>query len=362
MLYLSKSETSVNSNDQRPEIDLRTGLTVVVCCYNSSLRLMPTLEHLAAQQDIQSLPVELLLIDNVSTDGTAEMAKRKWADLGAPFSMLIVYEPKPGLSHARRRAIFEARYEVLLFCDDDNWLSPEYLTKGYTLMQINPKIGLLGGQGTPVFESDPPNWFTRFQKSFALGPQHVQNGKLPEGNNLYGAGIFVRTGFFRGLFSSGLFSLLSGRSGSTPSSGEDTEWCLWCRMGGYELHYNEELTFKHFISSDRTKEKYLIRLAQEKGKSELIFFIYRDLMRGGSVQWIDSLFRWYWEIIKRLVLFFYFAVKGSTIEVRLKRARLRYSIMERIGNRKEYRKCVFTVKSFFSNPLLNPSCGRNPLQ
>ena len=54
------------------------GVSVVICCHNSTERLSPTLAHLAAQQVPDGVDWEVLLIDNMSTDGTADMARSLW--------------------------------------------------------------------------------------------------------------------------------------------------------------------------------------------------------------------------------------------------------------------------------------------
>jgi cellulose synthase/poly-beta-1,6-N-acetylglucosamine synthase-like glycosyltransferase len=55
------------------------GVSVVICCYNSSQRLPQTLGHLLAQECEVDLPWEVIVVDNASTDGTAEVARSVWS-------------------------------------------------------------------------------------------------------------------------------------------------------------------------------------------------------------------------------------------------------------------------------------------
>ncbi len=104
------------------------GVSVIICCYNGSSRLPMTLTHLATQRVPKSLKWEVLLIDNASTDGSASIAQKIWDEL-LPDSELfrIILEPKAGQHFARIRGAKEAQYDLLLFCDDDNWLDPDYI-------------------------------------------------------------------------------------------------------------------------------------------------------------------------------------------------------------------------------------------
>jgi hypothetical protein len=43
-------------------------------------------------------------------------------------------------------------------------------------MKSNKSIGVLGGQGIPVFQSDTPTWFSTFQGSYAIGYQSLYSG------------------------------------------------------------------------------------------------------------------------------------------------------------------------------------------
>src|SRR5690606_12393187 len=118
-----------------------TGVSVIVCCYNSSLRLPETLSYLAAQKVKAETQWELIVVNNNSNDNTVEIAEVKWNQLGAPVTLTIVDEPTPGLSYAREKGISVSQYDLFLFCDDDNWLQEDYIQNVITLFNDNPNIG-----------------------------------------------------------------------------------------------------------------------------------------------------------------------------------------------------------------------------
>ena len=92
--------------------------SVIVCCYNSAPRLRETLLHLAQQEVTEGFNWEVVLVDNNSTDGTAEVAQSLWAKYGNPVPLRIVKEHTPGLSYARKKGVEESKGELLVFCDD----------------------------------------------------------------------------------------------------------------------------------------------------------------------------------------------------------------------------------------------------
>src|SRR5581483_12268695 len=102
-----------------------------------------------------------------SADDTSTVARCIWKKVGAPVPLRIVKESEPGLSHARRRGIGVSQYGILVFVDDDNWLSNHYLAVAREIMMQRKEIGVLGGYITATFEAEPPAWFPLLQSSFA---------------------------------------------------------------------------------------------------------------------------------------------------------------------------------------------------
>lgn len=125
-------------------------ISIAICCYNSASRIGPTLGALAGLESPRRA-VELLLIDNCSTDETASLAKSEWDGLGCSWPLQIASAAPAGLSHARVRAIQEARGDLIIFCDDDNLLKPNYLIEAEAIMDATHQVDCLGGQSYLIF-------------------------------------------------------------------------------------------------------------------------------------------------------------------------------------------------------------------
>ena len=249
------------------------GISVIICCYNSSARLTPTLEHLFKQVVAKNLNWEIIIVNNNSTDGTSTKAQRLYdlSDTSVPFR--IIQEPNPGLSNARQAGFDASRFEIALMVDDDNWLSPNYLSGIRNSFASNTEIGMVGGLGIPEVEKPVPDWFEKYASCFATGPQ-TANGEAGFTEDMYGAGLALKLSVLDTLKGSGFKSLLSDRTGSSLMSGGDTELCFAFRMTGFKLYYNPKISFKHELPSERINWQYLRRLFYGFGLTKARIDIY----------------------------------------------------------------------------------------
>lgn len=270
------------------------GLSVIVCCYNSSGRIRLTLEHLSTQQVDAFLNWEIIIIDNNSKDDTANTAEKFLSEkVGSP-SWKIVFEPNPGLSNARNKGFEEAKYNIVLMVDDDNSLAPNYVQGIWDTFKDNPHAGMVGGLGIAALESAAPKWFEKFDYCYAVGPQ---TEKGLEVEHLYGAGLALRMDVLENIRQAGFKSLLSDRTGSNLMSGGDTELCLAYRMAGFKLIAVNELTFKHHLPAERVNWKYLRRLFFGFGQTKARLDIYSSIMaerpirpKGKFPAWFDRVY------------------------------------------------------------------------
>lgn len=259
---------------------MRSGVSIIICFHNAGEKLIPTLSHILAQTDRKSDDTELILVNNCSTDHSEEMARSFLAE-NAKLPWWIVDEPKPGLAHARLCGLFHAKFDILLYCDDDNWLSPNYVSTGEQFLRANKDVAILGGKGKAVSSIPIPDWFEKVQNFYAVGPQFPHSGRVKGKRNMvYGAGFFIRKDVFDHLLACGFTFHSLGRTGRKLSAGEDSELCLAVQITGKSIWYLEELTFQHYMEPFRLEKAYFEQL--KKGMEDSGFYgrFYRDYLFG----------------------------------------------------------------------------------
>jgi glycosyltransferase involved in cell wall biosynthesis len=234
----------------------QSGVSIIICCYNSTPRIKSTLDHLARQTIIGSYPLELIIIDNASTDDLSGVVQEYWRYLGNPYPLRLIVEKIPGLSFARRRGVLNAMYNYGVFCDDDNWLANDYLQRVIDVFNCNPSIGVIGGASTPVLQQDPPPWFYSKCSFYAVGIQGEKTGDITQRHFLWGAGMAFRLDVLRSIYLADVNPLLSDREKKVLSYGGDGEICVWFILLGYRLFYDSELLFQHFIPKARLTHEY----------------------------------------------------------------------------------------------------------
>lgn len=134
-------------------------ISILVPTFNRGLLLAQTLESIARLLRPAD-PVEVIVVDNGSTDGTAETC-RDVAQRFPKVNWRCLYEPMPGLLSARHRAAKEARGEILAYLDDDVLLAPTWLDALKDAFS-NPDIALAGGPSRPHYLVSPPEWLDAF--------------------------------------------------------------------------------------------------------------------------------------------------------------------------------------------------------
>lgn len=253
------------------------GVSIIICCYNAASRIQPTLQALQKQVD-PGFPWELIVVDNASTDSTGEVAKRVWEQ--SPVTTLTVVEEKqPGLIHARHKGLAEARYDIVSFIDDDNWVEEKWVIKIGEVFSMDPQIAAAGGQSIPAFEKAAPAWFPRYQQHYAVGRQMDHSGYIEnEKGFLWGAGLSFRKSIWERLRLTGYQNLTVGRQGKNMMAGEDTELCYAFRLMGYRLYYRDDLVLTHYMPDNRMQFSYLLKMTFGFGLAHARLNCYRSLL------------------------------------------------------------------------------------
>lgn len=242
--------------------------SIIICCYNSANRISKTLSFLRNLDYPKDL-CEIILVDNNSSDNTAEVAKSFWEEHESTFKMIIIKEHKAGVAFARRAGISASNNYYGIFCDDDNWLDKNYLKIANNVFFQNPSIGLIGGSSIAVTNNDLPPWFYNYAKNFAVGIQSENDGDITHRKFLWGAGLCFRANLIRKIYSN-IEPQVTGRIGDKfTSSGEDGEICAWFIFAGYRLYYAKDLKFYHFIEDKRLTNSYFKKFIFEQEQTLL---------------------------------------------------------------------------------------------
>jgi glycosyltransferase involved in cell wall biosynthesis len=96
-------------------------LSVVIPVYNEAAYLPETLRALMAAVDESGVDAEVIVVDDGSTDGTADAAR---ASANGSLDMRVVSQPNRGRFEARRAGLAEARGDYVFFLDSRTRLAP----------------------------------------------------------------------------------------------------------------------------------------------------------------------------------------------------------------------------------------------
>jgi len=242
--------------------------SIAIPTYNSENRISSVLEKLKLQQGTEQITWEIIIVDNNSSDRTANVIynwQEQW-DFEAP--LRYVFEPKQGPGFARQRGVEIAFGELIGFLDDDNLPDCNWVLQSYLFSKEYPKAGAYGGQNHPLYKIEPPPNFQRIQgylairengeKPFLFCPEKLQ---LPAG-----AGLVVR----RQAWLDHVPPVLENKD----RGGEDYEISLNLYKGGWEIWYNPKMHLDHDLPASRLEKNYLLYLAHIYGlKSCLLLML-----------------------------------------------------------------------------------------
>jgi GT2 family glycosyltransferase len=121
-----------------------------------------------------------VVVDNGSTDGTSDLL-RVFAE-NAPFRVVLVHEPRPGLSVARNAGIARATGEVIAFTDDDCYVESDFLLKMLEVFE-DRSVGFMGGRILLYDDTDAPITIRPENHSYFIKPySFIKPGQLHGAN------------------------------------------------------------------------------------------------------------------------------------------------------------------------------------
>jgi glycosyltransferase involved in cell wall biosynthesis len=229
-------------------------IDIVICTYNRAISLNRVLSALSGQRVGPGVHWSVLVVDNRSTDSTADVVEvHRLRDLLPGLRRIL--ESEQGLTPARLRGARETSAPWIAFVDDDNLPEPGWLDGIAEAVRLHPDAGAVGGRVILDWERRPPESFHNFGYCFA--EQNCDFAR--EMTTLVGAGMVVRRA---ALAECGWLErpLIADRVGKRLISGGDIEIAQRIRANGDGLWYTPDAVLRHCISSSRITLRNLLRI------------------------------------------------------------------------------------------------------
>lgn len=116
-------------------------MSVVVPCYRCKGTIRRALESVARQTTV---PVEVILIDDASGDGTLELLRNLRRELGEPWVKVIALERNSGAASARNAGWDAASQKYIALLDADDAWHPRKVEIQCAFLEAHPEVSACG--------------------------------------------------------------------------------------------------------------------------------------------------------------------------------------------------------------------------
>lgn len=258
--------------------DLR--VSVVICTRNRAQVLERALESFTQLHIPEGATWEVLVVDNASTDATPDSIARFRDRL----PLRSALEPTLGLSHARNRAVAEARGEYLIWIDDDAVPRAEWLASYLTAFDAFPDAAVFGGPIDVAFDGPLPDWFAEVLLRVAplygrreLG--HEPAALIAAEEALPFGGNFATRATEQRRFP---YDPSLGRHPEHPHRGsEESKVMLDMLRSGYSGRWLPKARVTHLLSAQRASTTFIAEHSRAYGMFRAQHFPYPGIGLGG---------------------------------------------------------------------------------
>jgi glycosyltransferase involved in cell wall biosynthesis len=287
--------------------------SILICTYNRARLLRETLASLQALTLPPDCEVEIVIVDNNSSDNTQLVIAEAVARSTIP--LVAVRETSQGKSFALNRGLEVARGDVVALTDDDVWPEVDWLARIVADFRQRD-VAFVFGKVLPRWSRLPPPEMLTPPAQAIWGPLAIVDygdepadyledstgQRLPIGANL----AFARDA----LVTIGGWRTDLGKVNNTLISGEDHEIFLRLRRHGlYAGYYDPAVTVRHFVPAARLTRQYFRKWFYWHGKTQALMLgdLYPNIdmsrvPRIGGVprflfrQGLEQLCRWIWTL------------------------------------------------------------------
>lgn len=255
------------------DFDGKTKVSIVVPVYNAKDYLKKCLDSVVNQT---LKDIEIILIDDESTDGSSEICKSYLSDPRVTY----YYKKNEGLAAARQDGMERAHGEFIGFVDSDDWIEPNMYERMYSVAK-NENADVV-----------------------MCGIYIDEDGKNPE---YLEPGIYDRERIEKEILPRSL-------AGLTPKGANSViRWCNWSRLYSMKLIKDHNIAFdRRFRRSQDLQLTFETALVADKYISLCNEYLYHNRTDNNGTSLSRGYTKNFWQLYKPLIERLYEDVKGYT--------------------------------------------------
>ena len=258
--------------------------SVVICSYNRREHLVAAVES-ALAQTLPSDRFEVVVVDNCSTDGTAEAIA---ALVEQHPNLNYLYEARLGLATARNTGWNAAQATFVAFLDDDARAETNWLETAKRLIEANPtNLCCVGGPIHPFYTSPTPDWWL---DSYEIRTRGDVERRLGEGEAFSGSNMIWLK---ETLATHGGFDSSAGMKGNQLGMGEETALFrrVWEGEESPVFLYSPDLRVYHWVPPEKMTMGYILKRATANGQFEARFALSQNPGVAGRLRLVGATLR-----------------------------------------------------------------------
>ncbi|MEO6002499.1 MAG: glycosyltransferase family 2 protein [Opitutus sp.] len=242
-------------------------VSLILCSRNRAEQLKATLESIRNVIIPAGCTVEVLVVDNASTDETLNVIKA--AQKENPL-LRTTREPRAGLSHARNTGLRETTGEVIVFTDDDVRVRPSWLAEITRKIFTGSADAVAGGVVFPDHLNTAltvPGLSSR--RAWFASTEHLdpdQPATMVGANMSFHRRVLDRIPMFETELGAGGLGF-----------GEETLFSKQLLADGFRLKGSLDTTVEHHFDIGRLRCENLLELARKMGRSHAWDFYHWEL-------------------------------------------------------------------------------------
>jgi len=268
----------------------KVDLSIIILSYNTKKLLQDCLKSVfkgvsysqMKNEKCQMKKLEVIVVDNNSTDGSGEYLKRFFSGAGRSELKVIFSNKNLGFAGGNNLGLKKARGKYILFLNSDTQVKPQAFVKTLAFMEKNPKVGALtpktilfsGGMDPDCHRGFPTPWASityflglekLFPRSKFFGQYHKMYFNLDESHEIdAGFGTFLLT-------RKSVLDQIGGWDEEYFFYGEDLDFFYRVKQAGWQVIFYPKALVTHYkgASSGLRKESEKAGVAKANQKTRV---------------------------------------------------------------------------------------------